>query len=253
MEMFLSSKIKIERANRHLRDFENEIISYTKRKPFKVVIENDNNRYRYVLRVKEGVPITFSCYIGDIIHNLRTSLDLLACSIVAKSGQSIKNVYFPFASGPEDLEKSIKHRHIDRAGEGVVNIIRNLKPYTGGNKLLRAIHDLDIADKHIALIPIAEYVGIKEAHIKNSNTGNTIASILNCKVSPIKDGQTIISVSNNHKIHIGQQFNASFGLTFGDQQPLSGQPVLETLRNSSKLICDILQTFEDHFKLHHLC
>jgi hypothetical protein len=44
-------------------------------------------------------------------------------------------------------------RHFDRAGAGAVTLLRNLKPYKGGNAALRVIHDLDIQDKHRALIP----------------------------------------------------------------------------------------------------
>jgi len=49
----------------------------------------------------------------------------------------------------------IKSRKFHLAGEGAVAFLRELKPYHGGNFALRAIHDLDVRDKHQSLISTA--------------------------------------------------------------------------------------------------
>jgi hypothetical protein len=35
------------------------------------------------------------------------------------------------------------------------DVARSLNPYSGGNELLRALHDLDIGDKHITIVQAA--------------------------------------------------------------------------------------------------
>jgi hypothetical protein len=100
-------------------------------------------------------PEHLGAIIGDIIHNLRSALDLVACDMVrAVEGKdaNIDRVYFPFCRSAEDLDTAIRLRQFDRAGERAVQVLRGLKPYRGGNAALRAIHDLDIQDKHTSLI-----------------------------------------------------------------------------------------------------
>lgn len=98
----------------------------------------------------EGPPESLGAIVGDIVHNLRSALDLSACELVRSAGQSDEDVYFPFSRTPEDLGLMIERRHLDRAGPDAINLIQSLKPYHNGNKALRLIHDLDI---HRALIP----------------------------------------------------------------------------------------------------
>ncbi|ENE4870662.1 hypothetical protein ABNT98_17950 [Klebsiella pneumoniae] len=245
MEIFAAPKLKIERAKRHIRDLNNEIVSFTRKNPFKVVIEGNAFQYDFVIRVKEEIPENISCYIGDVIHNLRAALDLLACDLVRRAGGNTNGVYFPFASGPDELEAAIVKRKIGRAGQDIVSIIRAMKPYTGGNKSLRAIHDLDIADKHLALIPVATYAGLNNVRF----TGVQGLESLLCekvRISPIKDGQRLISAPAVADYKLGQQFNAIIDITFADGQPLSGEPILKALEELIDLTNGIISTFIVH-------
>ena len=116
-------------------------------------------------KIRKPVPIKFSALIGDFIHNLRTALDLLVCDLVTINGKSTKEVYFPFCASPAELPRMIRDRKIYRAGPDIVAYIESLKPYTGGNIALRAIHDLDVTDKHHALLPVIS--GVKSSARKN--------------------------------------------------------------------------------------
>jgi hypothetical protein len=100
-------------------------------------------------------PEHLGAIIGDIVHNLRSALDLAACDMVrAAEGKeaNVERVYFPFCRSAEDLDRMIRVRDFHRAGDQAVELLRGLKPYHGGNAALRAIHDLDIQDKHTSLI-----------------------------------------------------------------------------------------------------
>ena len=103
----------------------------------------------------EPLPEELSAVFGDLIHNLRTSLDLAACECVRNNNKSDKGVLFPFCDNASDLDLVIKQRNIKRAQKEVVEYIKCLLPFKGGNIALRAIHDLDIRDKHRAMVPQA--------------------------------------------------------------------------------------------------
>ncbi len=240
----LASKLKIERAKSHIRELDNSIIDYLKTKPYRIVVEQDPNssNHLWTLRVRNNIPHIFSAIIGDAIHNLRASLDLLASDLVAAKGESVNNVYFPFGDDIDGFERMVQKRHIDRAGKDIVEIIRSLKPYKGGNDMLRAIHDLDITDKHKAIIPTLHYVGIKGFHM--SNASGPILTISNMHVGPIKDGHVIMSLPPANNIKVGQYFLPSLKITFGNDQPMSGETIIDTLHKFVKMIDDIIHTFE---------
>lgn len=94
-----------------------------------------------------------SAIVGDIIHNLRAALDLMAAELCRLNKESDDGVYFPFCETADKLAEMIKRRKFDRAGPAAVRLLTELKPYKGGNAALRGIHDLDIQDKHQSLIP----------------------------------------------------------------------------------------------------
>lgn len=157
---FAAARLKIRRAAQHVSSLEREIEAYLERVPVHMnVTRATNSDYLVWTQVcTEGIPDELSPIIGDIVHNLRTSLDLLACELVRLNGKSNKSVYFPFCESESGLEAMIKKRNFDRAAPDVVNLVRSLKPYARGNAALRYVHDLNILDKHIMLIPIAGYL-----------------------------------------------------------------------------------------------
>jgi hypothetical protein len=77
----------------------------------------------------------------------------MASELARLNDKNDKNVYFPFGENAAGLEEQIKRKNFSLCGNDAVALLRTLKPYIGGNLELRAIHDLDILDKHRALIP----------------------------------------------------------------------------------------------------
>jgi hypothetical protein len=163
---FYAPNLKIERARKHLADLEAEIAAFSATRParFESAIlppEDGVQRVFFQMHFQQPWP-TLGAIIGDVIHNLRTALDLAACDMVRwKEGETadVRKVYFPFCKSPDELDAMIRERHFHRAGEDAVALIREAKPYIGGNATLRAMHDLDIQDKHTALIPTFMQVG----------------------------------------------------------------------------------------------
>jgi hypothetical protein len=99
-------------------------------------------------------PMEIGTIVGDVVHNLRAALDLMACDLVRNGGGNPNNVYFPFCDKPEELARKLKDKNFHRAGARAISLLEELKPYRGGNAALRAIHDMDVQDKHQTLIPI---------------------------------------------------------------------------------------------------
>ncbi|MEZ7207098.1 hypothetical protein [Pseudoalteromonas sp. DY56-GL79] len=245
MTTFVGTELKIVRAKSHIRELENQLVDYIKSKPFKVVVESEDggSNHLWTLRVKHDIPMIFAAIIGDVIHNLRASLDLLATELVEHAGQDAKNVYFPFGNDADGLEQMIKKRRIDKAGQGVVDIVRDLKPYTGGNKLLRSLHDLDITDKHKSLVPVAHYAGIKNFQMNGAS--GPMLTIQNLHCGPIRDGMVLMSLPPVGNVRIGQSFNPSLKLCLDEDVIERDEELVETMHKYVDMVEDILQRFKD--------
>lgn len=164
----------------------------------------------------KGVGLLPGAMVGDCIHSLRTSLDLLASELARLNKKSDKNVYFPFAESEEFFPAAIKGRGFHKCGQDAVDLIRTFSPYKGGNEHLRAIHDLDIADKHTALMLAAANQDFE----------------INEEISLYPNACTRLGLKLK-----GCQF------IFPHDGPLGGSPLIETLENLVKLVDGIVEAF----------
>jgi hypothetical protein len=180
------------------------------------------------------VPLDFAAIIGDAIHNLRTSLDLLACELVRANGQSDKDVHFPFAESAAELPVAIRKRFMHRAKPDVVALIEKVQPYTGGNHSLRAIHDLDIMD----MIGAPDVPGYETPP--------------NHRFGPITDGVGLATLGDHARLPIGMRAQGKFNLGFGFApngvfavkfQPLRGSEVIPALISLANQVESLIEAF----------
>lgn len=213
---FRASHLKLERAARHIGEFKEVIAAYTER----------GIAFPEFTIAKHGgpdlkgwkawpVPDILSVIMGDVIHNLRAALDLMASELCRRNGQSDKDAYFPFAERESDLDTMIKRRNFHLAGEAAVRLLREFAPYTGGNMELRALHDLDIQDKHRALIL----------------TPGVIARL--------KVTWSVIDETLEPKSEVGP-----FTLLMPKDSTLAGRPAVETLEDLVQLTAGIVEAFK---------
>jgi hypothetical protein len=248
---FDASKLKIARARQHLQELETSVSDFLAHKPFAVLVEKPEGMPDYldfvtwVARFREEVPHEWSPIIGDIIHNLRAALDVMACDLVRLNGKSATGVYFPFARSASDLAKQIKGKHIDRAGPQVVDEIEKLQPYKGGNLALRAIHDLDIVDKHQSLIAVAGSVVTAGVTLYLSGHPNQIPQ---WHMLIEKEGQRIVTMPRPANIPIGTEVPSLFDLVFSQVAgSFSGQKIIPTLHNFVQTIEGVVDLFRTRF------
>lgn len=74
LKPFDHSRLKVRRARAHMGELQNEILAYLMRIPFYLIVQSDVNAgKKWVVRVREGVPVEFSAIIGDVLRNLVSS------------------------------------------------------------------------------------------------------------------------------------------------------------------------------------
>jgi hypothetical protein len=165
------------------------------------------------------VPEAMSSILGDVFHNLRSALDLMAGEMCRRQNASDDGVYFPFSKDESDLELMIKRRNFNRAGPDAVRLLKEMKPYGGGNVALRAIHDLNVQDKHRALIV---------------NAMAAASPIIDLRPD---DGRAWAIVGDPNK-------PSEVKLVFPPDCPFAGQELLPTLHGLLALTTSVVEAFK---------
>jgi hypothetical protein len=152
-----------------------------------------------------------------------------------------KGVYFPFAADADELRDQIKRKNLNRAAPDVARLVASLKPYRGGNRALRAVHDLDIQDKHQAVIPVANFI---EAPGGTLIFGGRPNQIPNWQSKVTHDGQVIVMMPAVGNLSLGDAIAASFTLIFGEDEILAGREVIPALHELAELVARVVESFE---------
>lgn len=171
---FSQPRQKLARAAQHIRSLEQATLEYFETDWYSCDFGQAPDGQYSLKIVVRGSPRDFGVIVGDAVHNLRAALDLLAVEVVARNGGNTRNVYFPFADAAENLEEMIKRRNFHRASADDQAALKQLQPFTGGNTLLRSLHDLDIQDKHHSLIPHAAFMTTPKVGVKMDTDGNPV-------------------------------------------------------------------------------
>ena len=151
---FKGPKLKICRAKHHIADLERTIIDYRTSRPFVLTIGDIKGRPLFNV-IRQTPPENLPLILGDAIHNARTALDLLAGDLVEINNNNRENVRFPFPKKEDGFKKQMNDSKFKRAAPHAIQMVRDYKPWMGE---LRALHDLDIADKHSMIIPLFTFI-----------------------------------------------------------------------------------------------
>lgn len=103
-------KLKVERADTHISDVGDCIKQYFETCPYTTFTELDASGEREFLKLRltNPPPRKIAVVVGDVVHNLRSALDQLACCLAIKNGfPDASGTYFPFAASREIYESKI--------------------------------------------------------------------------------------------------------------------------------------------------
>lgn len=213
-EYFRWSRVKLKRAHKFIAEVEVGLATYNSSNPYSA--EWDFSGAETALRInRKEVDPELLAALGDAVHNMRTALDLMASELVRLNGKNDKDVYFPFAASQNQFPDAIKKKNFHRAGNDAVALLNQFAPYKGGNERLRAIHDLDIEDKHKSIL-VTQVVPVEDLKIAYPLGAGSNPPV---QIFPIEIAHNFLS------------------------PPLAGLPLIKTLRELAELINEILNAF----------
>lgn len=242
----LSARAKLERADQHINNFRIEETKFRKSGGYRSVAYDDPKTGDRVIEFKlvAHPPPLVIAIVGDAIHNLRSSLDHLAYEMVRANGGTPNDATaFPIFFDCESFEASLE-RKIGGASKNVLDLIKSLKPYQGGNDSLWHLHRLDIVDKHRLLIPVAAHNDLVVHPLGNAFQGfprNERGNIVICHRGMLIDGTELFRLPRAERPEIYQ--DPKFGFEIAFSEIVEGQPIIFVLQQLRNLVFRIIETF----------
>jgi|SRR5215510_7255930 len=260
-----SAKTKLQRAKRHLAEFEKERDTWTGRwtgrKPYAVVGDRISpTKITLKFSVKDAIPDQLSTILGDAVHNLRSALDHLAWALVEVNGNSPNRAtQFPINDNLASFKAAVP-RCLAGASDKAISAIKDLKPYKGGNHVLWTVHDLDIIDKHRLIVPIATAHTGTEIRFSNRADpaekdfrwlGQSFKVEHSLRDVVIQDGQPIADVDIEPdfpiEVEVHVHCETTIQMLLGGESSAAGQSVGDFLDRARDEIEAIVDSFDVKF------
>lgn len=156
---FIGPEMKVRRAKRHVEMLRNVWANFVASHPIRVRMWESDRGSQHEIVCREPLPDEVPLIIGDTVHNIRSALDLLANDLLRRPDEKAPDVRFPFCRDESDFGEMERRARFHRAPADLRAMIKALRPWEGK---LRAIHELDIVDKHRMIIPTFAFANAEE-------------------------------------------------------------------------------------------
>ncbi len=235
---FRDSRLKIERAEKHISDLQTAILETDFCRVF--TDYNAESQESRIIAECSPVPAALTLITGDALHNLRTALDYLVSEMALTiSGGESEHIKFPIGKTREKLIASlspIRKTRMDVAD----HILSVVKAYKGGNDALWTLHALDITDKHRLLI----------AHIQTAGIGGVQAKIKGRKLFTVPwsvffDGRFCLAKVQGEIENY--RYDKPAGEILFDEGMITTEPVIPTLLGIRDEVLRVIKSFETAF------
>jgi hypothetical protein len=258
--------VKVDRAYKHILDLEVGITRFQRSRGSDEIFHKDNlqtqKRTFYVGSLTK-IPLDFSALVGDIIQNLRSTLDHLAWHLVQSSPVTPKarsvDIYFPIFETVSEYRAG-KMRKIQGMTDAAIQAVDAIEPYyrpdgvgIGQGVALFWIHELNKLDKHRLLIPVWEDMTthtmpksqllkmeptLRAAFGDNWDKTHVVA---NRSPLPLKDGSELCTLPI---AEVQDKMAFRFQIAFGEPKWVRGKEVLSTLVNMHRIVKGIIEDFD---------
>jgi hypothetical protein len=248
---FHGARLKIERANQHIKDLYRQSREFSNTRPYNISVENNPETGDSFLKISTGEPAPDKMLltVGDAIHNLRSALDFVMSDIEFETtGARDPHTHFPIRPTRDELVNAINGR-LKKKGQWAPKtildfIVDTVQPYeTGRGKPLWALNAIDIEDKHRLLIAKKDVTHIRTIHCKDGSGENFTVT----EWAMIHPSVSIYHCFGRKNVQITDKGEASIGIVFGDGMPFYGKAILPTLANLSHFVSGTINSIERVF------
>lgn len=241
-----SPKIKVSRAKTILGEVQHCIDDFLSSTPCDLLRgphEETPGEHVILVKVGDDIPQSIPAMVGDVIHNARSALDHVACCLASQNGaRNTNGVSFPFSRIGKDHLQEVAKNKIKKLSKDAQEAVLDLQPYRGGNHPLWILHELDLIDKHRALL----MCGVVTSRFHGEFSSDyPIKMSLPPIYGSLKEGIHLFTIPEDAEFN--QKLQVDINVGFNELVELQGQPVIAILNDSIKLVESIISSFEARF------
>ncbi len=241
--MFEGPRLRINRADRHIRDLKSALEAYCETDFCRIGVDAETKEGVSIVRLEPSkeLPGDIPLMLGDAVHNLRAALDFLACDIVRSGGkQPTRYTRFLFDVSREKLVAALETGALKAARPDLVDVIVDaVRPYKGGDDSLYGLNDLDIDDRHRLIVPVFAVVALHNVSFRDPERG--LVKVGKLDVGP---GGEFSTTSATGQMKMASYASASFQAQFDKGHAFEGQPIVPTLQRLSQLVAGVVDTIQ---------
>ena len=244
-------RLKIERADKHIRDLQAAIVAFKETDPYKFAVKEDAESGKLIYYVSRltSTPSDIVLICGDALFNLRGALDYLAVQLFIKNnpncGSIPRHVGFPIMESATKYEAESPGK-IKGLSDSAIEAINAVKPYGGGNECLWHLHALNNLSKHRLLITAAaQYRSVNiGAHIRQAWNGafdhfpDLFMLPTGMGKFPLEVGDPLVEDAIFAEVNPNMKFRVE--ISFNEPGIVQREPIFETLKGMFDLVGHIV-------------
>ena len=155
--MTAEAEAKLEEAFNQLPTVQDAITTYFSLRPFKLCKspKSDHSVDIWAYRLTRTLAPAIAIRIGNVLHNLHSAFEYVACNAARSHTGSDDRIFFPFRKDATALQNDISNL-TKRFPPTFMSAVLAIAPFAGGNDLLWHMHKMYTDDKHKKLVPLLE-------------------------------------------------------------------------------------------------
>jgi hypothetical protein len=247
---FGHAMLKVERANKHISDFEQRLRTSSNRYGPRFYIDVDTGeKFLHYGLDDLHLRADLALITGDAIHNLRSALDIAWVDTVNKVGKpSSESRHRKFPIAPDKPMKWLESVLSENTGIEPNSkifdfMVNDVKCYKGGDSDILTLHELDINDKHILLIPMVAATGIIGIELENEDGSIDVLDIVLTRFNAPG-----ISATYRHPVGFETKLKnhgeVRFEITFGEGTSAEKLEIVPTLKRFSRRVWEIIRRLD---------
>ncbi|HUF60065.1 MAG TPA: hypothetical protein VMR89_11410 [Actinomycetota bacterium] len=261
-----SSRLKIDRAHERRNALNTEFLTFLSSHPYDITAHFDRDKSEVVVEaiVRKNPDPMWSVAVGEILHDIRSSLDHLVWQLVGANRGRLLPVHVPRKSPWTKLQYPL----VGKAGEftnrkgtwlngvspAAQKMIESTQPYAGRHnsrsRALRLLRDLSNIDKHRMLHLLG---GISEERGPGSDirVEDAMVEAGRLRSGPFEDGAELgrfaIRRVGKGKPKVYVEPNLTFDIAFDKRGPGKGRSVMIVLMSTTHEVASVISDFEAAF------
>lgn len=248
--------MKIERAAELLTELDQKASAFFGSKPFLIhsQVDGSSGDRIFVVEVRQEPPLSLSVIAGEVVHELRSSLDHLVWQLVIANGNTPdRDTEFPVFSDDERYRRARKKK-IRGMSASAQQRIDELQPFVAGDRFqdhaLFVVHELDRQDKHQSLNVIGGAFQKRHAKLGGSGAGTVWfegPAIYSPSLISVYDGVELLRVRSTSEFQVDVEVEFEFAMALDESAPGGRRPAVPLLGDLVRFVLADVESFSGEF------